>query len=248
MPIGLVFSAAMCASAALKSSVPSPGHRCSSLPLPESPPWLSCTCSSSRRSGTEENASNARSTLVLAGALLVAGVPSARCAWPRSRQNPTDEKWPTFTISTRCSGVATAFVRFSSSSFTPSGPANAFRCSIAVSESSSARVPAVVLAAEVQHAGLDGNLLGGFERALHLVHRRDTRGLLHVDEVQRGGGVAAPDALVVRIEEWHVHRRRDGVGLEPRGYVAYGGAVGVVEVMARGEEFDGLSAGRAQRV
>src|SRR6185437_14869616 len=36
-----------------------------------------------------------------------------------------------------------------------------------------ARVPAVVLAAEVQDARLDRNLLGGFEGALHLVHRGD---------------------------------------------------------------------------
>ncbi len=111
-----------------------------------------------------------------------------------------------------------------------------------------ARAPLVVFGAEVQDAGLDRNLLGGFERALYLVHGGDASGLLRVDEVQRRGRVAAPGGFVVGREERHVQRGRDGIRPEPGCDFANGVAVGVIEVMARREELDGLRAGGAKCV
>ena len=46
-----------------------------------------------------------------------------------------------------------------------------------------AGVPRIVFLAEVEDAGGDGDLLGGFEGALDLVHGGDARGLFRVDEI-----------------------------------------------------------------
>ena len=46
-----------------------------------------------------------------------------------------------------------------------------------------AGVPGVILVAEVEGTGGDGDLLGGFEGALDLVHGGDARGLFRVDEI-----------------------------------------------------------------
>ena len=51
-------------------------------------------------------------------------------------------------------------------------------------------VPRVVFVAEVEDAGGDGDLLGGFEGALDLVHGGDAMGFVCVDEVEVGGDVA----------------------------------------------------------
>jgi len=108
-----------------------------------------------------------------------------------------------------------------------------------------AGVPGLVLEAEVEDGGGDGDLLGGLEGALDLVHGVDAAGFLGVDEVERGGGVAGP----VRVgEERLVERSGDVVGAEPGGEVAEDGAVGVVEVMAGGEEFDGFGAAVVESV
>ena len=102
-----------------------------------------------------------------------------------------------------------------------------------------ASVPGLVLETEVEDGGSDGNLLGGLEGALDLVHGVDAAGLFGVDEVERGSGVAGP----VRVgEERLVERGADIIGAEPGSDVAEDGAVGVVEVMAGGEEFDGFRA------
>ena len=46
-----------------------------------------------------------------------------------------------------------------------------------------AEVPVVVLVAEVEGAGGDGDLLGGLEGALDLVHGGDAAGLFGVDQI-----------------------------------------------------------------
>ncbi len=91
------------------------------------------------------------------------------------------------------------------------------------------------LLAEVENAGGDGDLLGGLEGALDLVHGSDAVGFFGVDEVDIRGNVAGEvDGLV---------ERGSGAGVaEPCGDVADGGAVGVVEVMTGGEDLDGLCA------
>lgn len=105
----------------------------------------------------------------------------------------------------------------------------------------SAGVPEVVLVAEVEDDGLDGELLGGLEGALDLVHGVDAAGLFGVDEVQVGSYVARPLSVgAVAGVDGLVERGGDFVGAEPGGDVADGGAVGVVEVVAGGEELDGL--------
>ena len=55
-----------------------------------------------------------------------------------------------------------------------------------------ADVPGVVLMAEVEDDGLDGELLGGFEGALDLVHGVDAAGLFGVDEIEVRSDVAGP--------------------------------------------------------
>ena len=112
-----------------------------------------------------------------------------------------------------------------------------------------AGVPGLVLEAEVEDGGGDGDLLGGLEGALDLVHGVDAAGLFGVDEVERGGGVAGPLGVGAVAEvDGLVERGGDIVGAEPGGEVAEDGAVGVVEVMARGEEFDGFGAAVVESV
>jgi len=107
----------------------------------------------------------------------------------------------------------------------------------------------------VEDAGGDGDLLGGLEGALDLVHGGDAVGFVGVDEVQVRGDVAGPlgvavgeDFGAVAEEEGLVERGADAVVAEPEGDVADGGAVGVVEVVAGSEELDGLGSGVAEGV
>ena len=110
-----------------------------------------------------------------------------------------------------------------------------------------AGVPGVALLAEVEDAGADGNLLGGLEGALDLVHGGDAVGFFGVDEIDVRGDVAGPLAASAVAEvEGLVERGGDAGVAEPGGDVADGGAVVVVEVMAGGEDLDGLDTiGRA---
>ncbi len=80
-------------------------------------------------------------------------------------------------------------------------------------------------------------------------------GLVGVDEVEIGGDVAGPlgvavgeDFSTVAEEEGLVEGGGDAVIAEPEGDVADGGAIGVVEVVAGGEELDGGGAGVAEGV
>jgi len=104
-----------------------------------------------------------------------------------------------------------------------------------------AGVPGVALLAKVKDAGGDGNLLGGLEGALDLVHGSDAVGFFGVDEVDVGGDVAGPLAgAAIREVDGLVERGGYTCVAEPGGDVADGGAVGVVEVVAGGEDLDGL--------
>jgi hypothetical protein len=110
-----------------------------------------------------------------------------------------------------------------------------------------AGVPGIALLAEMEDAGVDGNLLGGFEGALDLVHGSDAVGFFGIDEIDVGGDVAGPLAAsaVAKIEGL-MERSGDAIGAEPGGDVADGGAVAVVEVVAGGKDLDGLDTiGRA---
>ena len=103
-----------------------------------------------------------------------------------------------------------------------------------------AGVPGVVFVAEVEDAGGDGDLLGGFEGALDLVHGGDAMGFFGVDEVEVGGDVAGPlPASAVAEVDGLMECGGDALSRNQSGDVADGGAVGVVEVVAGGEEFDG---------
>ena len=104
-----------------------------------------------------------------------------------------------------------------------------------------ASVPEVVLVAEVEDDGLNGELFGGLESALDFVHGVDAAGFFGVDEVEVGSDVAGPLGVgTIAGVDGLVERGGDVVGAEPGGDVADGGAVGVVEVVAGGEELDGL--------
>ncbi len=112
-----------------------------------------------------------------------------------------------------------------------------------------AEVPGVVFVAEVKGTGGDGNLLGGLEGALDLVHGGDAAGLFGIDEVEIGCDVAGPLGVgTVADVEGLVEGGPDAGVAEPGGDVADGGAVGVVEVVAGGEDLNGLSAALLQGV
>jgi len=96
--------------------------------------------------------------------------------------------------------------------------------------------------------GGDGNLLGGLEGALDLVHGVDAVGLLGRDEGEGGGDVARPVFGLLAGEDGLVKGGRGAGVAEPGGDLAELGAVGVVEVMAGGEEFDGACATVAEGV
>ena len=112
-----------------------------------------------------------------------------------------------------------------------------------------AEVPGLVFEAEVEGDGGDGNHLGGLEGALDLVHGGDAVGLFGVDEVEVWCYVARPLGVGAVGDIDGLVEGGGGVGVaEPGGEVADDGAVGVVEVVAGGEELDGLGSAVAQGV
>jgi lysophospholipase L1-like esterase len=112
-----------------------------------------------------------------------------------------------------------------------------------------AGVPGVAFVTEVDDAGGDGDLLGGFEGSLDLIHGGDAVGLLGIDEIDVGGDVTGPLAgSAVGEVDGLVERGSYSCVAEPGGDVANGGAVGVVEVVAGGEELDRLGAGFVEGV
>jgi len=112
-----------------------------------------------------------------------------------------------------------------------------------------AEIPGVVLMAEVESAGGDGDLLSGLEGALDLVHGRDAAGFFGVDQVEVRRDVARPLGIGAVAEvEGLVERGSCAGRVEPGGDVADGSSVGVVEVMPGGKELDDLSAGFVESV
>jgi hypothetical protein len=112
-----------------------------------------------------------------------------------------------------------------------------------------AEVPGVVFVAEVKGTGGDGDLLGGLEGTLDLVHSGDATGLFGIDEVEVGRDVAGPLGVGAVAEVEGLMERCSYAGrVEPGRDVADGSAVGVVEVVAGGEELDNLSAGSVESV
>jgi hypothetical protein len=101
----------------------------------------------------------------------------------------------------------------------------------------------------MEDAGVDGDLLGGLEGALDLVHGGDAVGLFGIDEIDVGGDVAGPlPASPVAEVEGLMECGGDAGVAEPGGDVSDGGAVAVVEVVAGGEDFDSLCAGFVEGV
>ena len=110
-------------------------------------------------------------------------------------------------------------------------------------------VPGRVIEAEREDDGGEGDLLGGLERALDLVHGGDAVGLLRRDEVEVGRDVARPLSVgAVGYVDGLMEDGADVVGAEPGGEFADGGGIGVVEVVARGEDFDGAGTGGGEGV
>ena len=106
-----------------------------------------------------------------------------------------------------------------------------------------------VVEAEREHDRGEGDLLGGLERALDLVHGGDAVGLLRRDEVEVGRDVARPLGVgAVGDVDGLMEDGADVVGAEPGGEFADGGGIGVVEVVARGEDFNGARAGGGEGV
>ena len=113
----------------------------------------------------------------------------------------------------------------------------------------SAGVPGIVFLAKVQDAGVDGDLLGGLEGALDLVHGGDALGFFGVDEIDVRSDVAGPLAgSAIGEVDGLVERGGYTCVAKPSGDVADGGTVAVVEVMAGGEELDGLGAGLVEGI
>jgi hypothetical protein len=117
-------------------------------------------------------------------------------------------------------------------------------------------VPGRIFEAEVQDDGGEGHLLGGFEGALDLVDGGDAADLLGVDDVEIGRDMGRPLGLVGLGEgaasaaevDGLVESSADVVGAEPGGELADGGGVVVIEVVARGEDFDVACAGGVEGV
>ncbi len=99
--------------------------------------------------------------------------------------------------------------------------------------------------AEVQDAGGGGDGLGQLQRALDFFHGVDAPGLVCGDEVERRRGVAG-EVLVGG--EGGMERGGDATVAEPCGELAGLLAVGVIDVVARGEELDDGGAGSGERV
>ena len=99
-----------------------------------------------------------------------------------------------------------------------------------------ARIPRIVLQAQVNCATGKWDQLSGFERALDLVHGLDARGLVAADEVERRRGVASPVGLVT--VERHMQRGSHRMRSEPVGELAHCVSVGVVKVMPRCEDLN----------
>jgi lysophospholipase L1-like esterase len=112
-----------------------------------------------------------------------------------------------------------------------------------------AEVPGIVFVAEMEGAGGDGDLLGGLEGALDLIHGGDAAGFFGIDQIEVWGDVAGPLGIgsIAEVERL-VERGSYAAGVEPGRDIADGSAVGVVEVVAGGEELDHLSAGFVQSV
>jgi len=112
-----------------------------------------------------------------------------------------------------------------------------------------AEIPGVVLVAEVEGAGGDGDLLGGLEGTLHLVHGGDAAGLFGINEIEVGGDVAGPLGVGAVAEVERLVKCGSDAGVaEPGGDVADGGAVGVVEVVTGGEELNDLGSGLVESI
>ena len=109
-----------------------------------------------------------------------------------------------------------------------------------------ALIPLRIAVADVQDEELVGQDLRRFERALHLVHAVDAAGFLVVHDVD--GGHAAAAHLRVGIDRRMQRVRLDLARLEPVGDLLDVLAAGVVEVLARGEDFNGLRAAAGERV
>ena len=93
---------------------------------------------------------------------------------------------------------------------------------------------------------LNGNLLGGFEGALDLVHGVDAARFFRMKQVDGGRAGAAHLAIG---KHGRVHGERlERIGAEPLGQLAHVLAAGVVEVLARGEDLHTLRAGAAGKL
>src|ERR1035437_2288315 len=86
----------------------------------------------------------------------------------------------------------------------------------------------------------EGDVLGGFEGALDLVHGGDAARLVRVRQID--GGSAGAAHLAIGIKRG-VHRPGlEGIRAEPRSQLTDVFAAGVVEVLTRGKDFDRLRA------
>ena len=120
------------------------------------------------------------------------GIPGAMCACPTSKHTPISVNRAVRSNSTIASGVESSFGMFSTSTCTPNGLANARKCSSEVMAESASVRRALSAHANVLHQELKRRLLGDFDRALDLVHRRDAVPLLHGCNVQRRRAARAP--------------------------------------------------------
>ncbi len=99
----------------------------------------------------------------------------------------------------------------------------------------------VVFLAKMDDELFEGDVFGGFEGALDLVHGVDAAGFLRVHDVD--GGSAGAAHLAVGIER-RVHGKGfERIGGEPGGQFRDMFAAGVVEVLPRGEDLDAFGAG-----
>ena len=110
-------------------------------------------------------------------------------------------------------------------------------------------IPCRLIEAEIDHGGSERDLLRGLDGALDLVHGGDAGLFALGDEVKIRRYVAGPlDVIAVGEIDGLMQHRAHVVRAEPVSEFAHSGRVGVVEVVARGEDFDGARTSGCQGI
>ena len=176
--------------ASFQSIVPSPGHRCESLNL-----------------GVVVNMRRAD---LLPQQSRTPRAPNSSCGRARNRSKfPHRRSARSESSPPACPGVESSFGIFSSRMRTPSGLANARRCSTEViADSNFFSLKLFVRQSQVLHQKTKRNLLRDFQRPLHLVHRLNPSRAVRGRDVDRRRSGASPFVIGIERRVHGIQRNR----------------------------------------